>query len=81
MERIGATKLADDYNRTKAPTDSKRTPEDVLQRFVIERAKVHINPGSNYGKGGGGHMRMNIATSRKQLELALGNVAAAVKNL
>ena len=37
---------------------------------------MHINPGSNYGKGGGGHMRMNIATSRKQLELALGKVIA-----
>jgi len=81
MERIGATKRADDYNRTKAPTESRRTPEEILQRFVIERAKVHINPGSNYGKGGAGHMRMNIATPRKQLELALGNIAVAVKNL
>jgi cystathionine beta-lyase len=81
MERIGASKLADDYNRKKAPTDPKRTPEDMLQRFLVERAKVHMNPGSNYGKGGGGHMRMNIAASRKQLELALSNIAAAVKSL
>jgi cystathionine beta-lyase len=81
MERIGATKLADDYNRKKAPTDPKRTPEDMLQRFLVERAKVHVNPGSNYGKGGGGYMRMNIAASRKQVELALNSIAGAVKTL
>jgi cystathionine beta-lyase len=67
--------------RVGAPTDPKRTPEEHLQRFLVERAKVHVNPGSNYGKGGAGHMRMNISTSRKQVELALGNIAAAVKNL
>ena len=81
LARTGASKLADDYNRKKAPTDPKRTPEDVLQRLLVERARVHVNPGSNYGKGGAGHMRMNIAASRKQLELALGNIANAVKNL
>jgi cysteine-S-conjugate beta-lyase len=81
MERIGASKLADEYNRTKAPTDPKRTPEEMMQRYLVERAKVHMNPGSAYGKGGAGHMRMNIATSRKMLELALGNIAAAVSHL
>jgi cysteine-S-conjugate beta-lyase len=81
MERIGARKLAEERNRTKAPADPKRTPEEMTQRYLVERAKVHINPGSAYGKGGAGHMRMNIATSRKLLELALGNIAAAVKNL
>jgi len=29
--------------------------------------KVHPNPGSNYGSGGAGHMRMNIGSCRKTL--------------
>ena len=42
-------------------------------------AKVHMNQGASYGAGGENHMRMNIATSRKTLELALNNLANALK--
>ena len=38
-----------------------------------------MNPGSSYGLGGHGRMRMNIATSRKLLELALNNLATALR--
>jgi bifunctional pyridoxal-dependent enzyme with beta-cystathionase and maltose regulon repressor activities len=38
-----------------------------------------MNAGSSYGPGGANHMRMNIATSRKTLELALNNLANALK--
>ena len=38
-----------------------------------------MNPASSYGAGGANHMRMNIATSRKTLELALNNLATALK--
>ena len=41
--------------------------------------KVHMNQGASYGKGGENHVRMNIATSRKTLEKALGNLANALK--
>ena len=54
------------------------TPETRLQRYVVEHANIHINPGSSYGLGGSGHMRMNIATSRQLVELALNNMAAAL---
>jgi bifunctional pyridoxal-dependent enzyme with beta-cystathionase and maltose regulon repressor activities len=40
-----------------------------------------MNPGTNYGLGGAGHMRMNIATSRKTLQLALTNIADALKKV
>ena len=40
-----------------------------------DRGVVLIVP---YGAGGGTRMRMNIATSRKMLELALGNMAKAL---
>jgi cystathionine beta-lyase len=81
MERIGAKKLAEEHNRAKKANDPARTPEMMMQRFFVERAGVHMNPGSAYGKGGGGHMRMNIATSRKLVELALSNIAGAVRSL
>jgi bifunctional pyridoxal-dependent enzyme with beta-cystathionase and maltose regulon repressor activities len=39
-----------------------------------------VNAGAAYGVGGEGRMRMNIATSRKLVELALNNIAGALKN-
>jgi bifunctional pyridoxal-dependent enzyme with beta-cystathionase and maltose regulon repressor activities len=38
-----------------------------------------MNQGASYGKGGENHMRMNIATSRKLVELALSNLASALR--
>src|SRR5699024_12357392 len=32
-----------------------------LRKFMIEKAKVGLNPGMNYGKEGSQFMRMNIA--------------------
>jgi cystathionine beta-lyase len=81
MERISARKLADEYNSARPPGEPLRTPEQAMQRYLVQHARVHLNAGSAYGKGGEGHMRMNIATSRKTLELALANIAAATRNL
>ena len=46
----------------------------------MNHANIHINPGSSYGLGGSGRMRMNIATSRQLVELALTNMANALTN-
>jgi cystathionine beta-lyase len=56
------------------------TPETIVERYFVRNGKVHMNPGASYGKAGAGHMRMNIATSRKTLELALANLAAALRS-
>jgi cystathionine beta-lyase len=78
VERIGAKKRAAEESRTStAPV----TPEMVVERWLVEHAKVHLNPGSSYGTGGGNHMRMNIGTSRKLVTLALDNIARAVGQL
>ena len=64
-----------------APPDSEdasSSPEALFQRYLVEHAHIHINPGSSYGLGGSGRMRMNIATSRKLVELALTNMAGAL---
>ena len=63
-----------------AADDASSTPEALFQRYLVEHAHIHINPGSSYGLGGSGRMRMNIATSRKLVELALTNIAAALQN-
>ena len=42
---------------------------------------MHLNQGASYGKGGENHMRMNIGTSRKLVELALTNMANATRNI
>ena len=62
-----------------AASDESMTPEDVFQHYLVEHANIHINPGSNYGFGGASRMRMNIATSRQLVELALNNMANALQ--
>jgi cystathionine beta-lyase len=74
IEKIGAKKLA-----AEASKDGRIvTPETIVERFFVQTAKVHMNQGASYGDTGAGHMRMNIATSRKTLELALNNLAVAL---
>jgi cysteine-S-conjugate beta-lyase len=79
-EKIGAIKLAEEANRTKAPGAPTLTPENMVERFFVKHAKVHLNQGASYGRGGANHMRMNIATSRKLLEVALNNMVNALKH-
>lgn len=76
-EKIGAGEMAAEAN--KNASDRRVTPETMIERYLVTNAKVHMNAGSSYGYGGAGHMRMNIATSRKTLELALTNLASALK--
>ncbi|MBT5187186.1 MAG: aminotransferase class I/II-fold pyridoxal phosphate-dependent enzyme [Kordiimonadaceae bacterium] len=54
---------------------------DYLKEWFMDNARIDINPGENYGKGGEGFMRMNMATNRKMLELALTNIEKAVNAL
>ena len=58
--------------------EGSTTPEQAFQRWLVDHAHVHLNPGSSYGLGGAGRMRMNTATSRRLVERALGNMAQAL---
>ena len=80
MDRIGAREQAAEANRKKDPSEKPVTPETIVERFFVKHAKVHLNAGHTYGYGGGGHMRMNIATSRKLVEKALNNMANALRS-
>ena len=52
---------------------------DTLKKMGKKRVGV-IYQGDTYGKGGENHMRMNLGTSRKLIQLALDNIANATKN-
>ena len=77
-DRIGAKETA---ATESAAGSSEVSPEDVVQRWLAEHARVYLNPGDNYGTGGAGHMRMNLATPRPMLERALENMATALAQL
>jgi cystathionine beta-lyase len=76
IDKIGAKEQAAEASKT---SPRPVTPEQIVERYFVKNAKVHMNAGSSYGLGGSGHMRMNIATSRKTLELALTNLAEALR--
>jgi cystathionine beta-lyase len=78
-ERIGTKAMADAANREN-PSAPPVTPETMLERYLVKHARVQLNQGGGYGTGGQHHMRMNIAASRKLVELALTNMANALKN-
>jgi cystathionine beta-lyase len=81
MERIGAKDMADARNRAKGSNEPDVSPETVFEEWLVKNAKVHLNAGHVYGLGGAGHMRMNLATSRKVVTLALDNMARALRPL
>ena len=48
---------------------------------MLDNARIDINPGENYGKGGDGFMRMNLATNRATLLKAMENIEIAINNI
>lgn len=47
-------------------------------KALMERAKVGLNEGADYGKGGAGFARLNFATTREIVTEALERIAAAL---
>lgn len=78
MDKAGIKEMTEQENNRRAANAEPIAPEKMFERYLVKHAKVQLNPGNTYGRGGEGHMRMNIATSRKLVELALNNMAAAL---
>jgi len=78
VDRIGANETAAEEGETSGRLV---TPEQIVQRWFVENAKVFLNSGASYGTGGAGHMRMNLATSRRLVARALDNMASALDRL
>lgn len=60
--------------------DCKRLPLNTreLQDFFVKNAGVGLNEGSQFGPGGAGFMRMNLATSFQKVEEAMNKIGKAV---
>tara|TARA_B110000483_G_scaffold53939_1_gene67167 strand:- start:5206 stop:6630 length:1425 start_codon:yes stop_codon:yes gene_type:complete len=57
------------------------TGGSYLKKWMLDNARIDINPGENYGKGGDGFMRMNLATNRATLLKAMENIEIAINNI
>ena len=62
-------------------TYDKTTPEDGFQDWLVYKSGAYLNPGSMYGSGGAGHMRLNIASSRLVLKEVFDSIAMAVNKV
>jgi cysteine-S-conjugate beta-lyase len=49
-----------------------------LQQLFLEKAKLALSPGTMFGKGGEGFMRMNIGASQESILLALHKLKQAL---
>jgi cystathionine beta-lyase len=86
-EKIGAKQMAMDAAKSAGRTGRGAmrppSPEQMIQNWLEKTASVQLNAGSSYqsapGHGADGHMRMNIATSRKTLKAALDALSDACK--
>ncbi|MBO7492020.1 MAG: PatB family C-S lyase [Bacteroidales bacterium] len=56
-------------------------PHDELVRLMIEKAKVGLNSGTDYGADGEGFMRLNIGCPRATLEKGLHQICQALQSL
>ena len=54
--------------------------QDDLVRFLIEKAGLGLNSGTEYGPGGEGFMRFNFASPRSMLETALNQLKQAIRS-
>lgn len=80
-KRLDAQGLADAENKTRNMSLPPLQAEHIVERFLVREAGVQLNDGYRYGIGGAGRMRMNLATSRKLIEEALGSIAAATRKV
>ena len=72
--------LVDRVDAKERAAAEGKTPEEYLQAWLVERSGVYLNPGSMYGLGSDGYMRLNIGSSRKVVKGALDSLADAVNS-
>ena len=61
-------------------TGTGLTPEDVAER-VKTRARIFASPGEQFGPGGAGWLRLNLAMPRPLLNEALGRLGSAFEDV
>lgn len=63
----------------RAEREGLESAEHYFEKWLVEQAHVQLNPGSNYGTGGAGHMRMNLGTSLPNIKAALDEMSSALR--
>ena len=64
--------------RDVEPIKNSLSDGQSAQRWLLNEAKVAVNPGEAFGDGGEGHIRLNFATSPELLEEGLDRIGRAV---
>jgi cystathionine beta-lyase len=77
MEAVGVV----EKSAASQMTDKPMTETQAFEAWLVENSGVQLNDGEGYGKGSQRCMRMNIGCSRQTLNMALSNVAEAVRNI
>jgi cystathionine beta-lyase len=54
--------------------------DEALKRFFVEDARVGLNPGTVFGEGGSGFMRMNLGAPRRRVLEAVDRIEAALRS-
>lgn len=91
---VGTRDFVADRLRTRIPSIRLVSPEagyllwldcralgmgdDALRDFFVQRCRLGLNPGTDFGPGGSGFMRMNIGTPRRNIEAALDAIEAVL---
>lgn len=55
--------------------------EGSLQKFFLEKAKLGLNDGPEFGEVGQGFVRLNFGTTRNNIEVAVERIKKAIENL
>jgi len=55
--------------------------DDELRYLMVEKGQIGLSPGTLFGPGGSGFMRINFGTPRKLLEEGLGRMVKAIRQL
>ncbi len=66
-----------DFRGVDGMVDGDGNPVEP-QKWLLDNAKVALNPGPAFGEGGEGHVRLNFATSPEILNEALDRIGAAL---
>ena len=65
----------------QAVAHGKQSAEHYFQDWLVYNSGVYLNPGSTYGMGGEGHMRLNIASSKAVIKDVLDAIALATNKV
>jgi cystathionine beta-lyase len=78
-ERLPSVRMWPPQATYLAWLDFRAHPKSAeIQKYLLETAKVALNPGQDFGPGNEGYVRLNFATSPDILQQALNRIASCL---